>query len=84
MATIEERMAGVEVRTRALEGTMADTSRTMLAVDADLKTMIAALDARMERRFDSLDRRFMSVLAVQFTTLFAMIAAAFGVITRLM
>ncbi len=63
---------------------MADTSRAIIAVDADLKTMIAALDARMEKRFDSLDRRFLSVLAVQFTTLFAILAAAFGVITRLL
>lgn len=84
MATIEERMVAVEVRTTALEGTMADTSRAMVAVDGDLKAMIASLDARMERRFDSLDRRFMSVLAVQFTTLFAILAAAFGVITRVM
>jgi hypothetical protein len=54
------------------------------AADADLKTMISALDARMERRFDTLDRRFFWLLAVQFTTLFAIIAAAFGVITRLL
>lgn len=84
MATIEERMVAVEVRTTALEGNMTDASRTVMAVDADLKTMIAALDARMERRFDALDRRFMSVLAVQFTTLLAIVAAAFGVITRLL
>lgn len=84
MATIEERMVAVEVRTTALEGTMTDTSRTVMAVDADLKTMIAALDARMERRFDALDRRFMFVVALQFTTLMAIVAAAFGVITRLL
>jgi hypothetical protein len=93
MATIEERMVTVEVRTTALEGHMVETNRTLMAADADLKTMIAALDARMERtitaldvrmerRFDALDRRFMSLLALQFTTLLAIIAAAVGVITR--
>jgi len=84
MAAIEERMVAVEVRTTGLEGTMADHNRAMAAQDGDLKAMIGALDARMERRFDSLDRRFMSVLALQFTTLLAILAAAFGVITRLM
>jgi len=84
MATIEERMVAVEVRAINLEGAMADNTRTVVAVDKDLKTMIAALDARMERRFDTLDQRFMWLLAVQFTTLLAILAAAFGVITRLM
>jgi hypothetical protein len=84
MSTMEQRMAAVEARTTGLEGAMAENSRAAAVVDLDLKSMIAALDARMERRFDSLDRRFMSVLALQFTTLLALLAAAFGVITRLM
>jgi len=63
---------------------MTDTSRAMLAVDADLKTMIAALDARMERRFDALDRRFLSLVAVQFATLLAILGAAVGAVTRLL
>lgn len=83
MTTIEERLTAIEVRTNALEGNMAQTSRTIMAVDADLKTMIAALDARMERRFDLLDRRFMALLAVQFATLMSIIGAAIGAMSRL-
>ncbi|MDA1305843.1 MAG: hypothetical protein O2917_01100 [Acidobacteria bacterium] len=84
MATIEERLVVVEVRTRGLEGQMGETKRMVAAADADLKTTITALDARMEQRFDTLDRRFFWLIAVQFTTLFAIIAAAFGVITQLL
>jgi hypothetical protein len=84
MSTIEERLIAVEVRANVLEGNMTNSNRTMMAIDADLKTMIAALDARMERRFDALDRRFMALLAVQFTTLLAIIGAAVGALTRLM
>jgi len=84
MSTIEERLVAVEVRANVLEGNMTDSNRTMMAIDADLKTMIAALDARMERRFDALDRRFMALLAVQFATLLAIIGAAVGAVTRLM
>jgi hypothetical protein len=84
MSTIEERLIAVEVRANVLEGNMTNSSRAMTAIDADLKTMIAALDARMERRFDSLDRRFMALLAVQFATLLAIIGAAVGAVTRLM
>lgn len=82
MATIEERLTVVEVRTTGLEGKMVEVNRTVAAGDADVKTMIAALDARMEHRFDSLDRRFHWVLAIQFATLFAILAAAFGVIAQ--
>ncbi len=84
MSTIEERLVAVEVRANVLEGHMTNTNRTVMAIDADLKTMIAALDARMERRFDALDRRFMALLAVQFATLLAIIGAAVGAVTRLL
>lgn len=91
MSTIDERLTAVEVKTRGLEGKVVEVQRTVAAGDADAKTMIAALDARMERRFDSmehrfdvLDRRFHWVLAIQFATLFAVLAAAFGVITKML
>ena len=82
MATMEERMVAVEVRTRTLEGRMSEKSQMVAAADLDIKTQIASVDARMERRFDALDRKFLWAIAVQFTTLLAIIAGAVGIITK--
>lgn len=83
METIEHRVTTVEARGRALEERMADHKQHTLDMNTDLKTMIATLDARMEHRFDTLDRRFIWVVALQFATLLAILGATLGIIGKL-
>ncbi len=71
--TIDERVAQLEVKV--------ETYRTDIA---ELKGAIAALDEKMDGRFEAMDGRFMSVIRFQFATLLAILAAAFGVITQLL
>lgn len=82
LLTIEERMAAVETRATAQEAGMIKTDQTIRDVDLGLRAAMQALDERMERRFDSMDRRFHWVLAVQITTLLTVIGAAFSLVSR--
>jgi hypothetical protein len=77
-------MSALEDRVITLEVKMNDVKMAIV----DLKAAIVALDTKMDRRFDGLDerfeRRFLWLLGAQLTTLFALIAGMFGVITKLL
>ncbi|MGH9160274.1 MAG: hypothetical protein ACRD2X_09850 [Vicinamibacteraceae bacterium] len=47
---------------------------------ADLKGAIAALERKMECRFDVMDQRFLWIVGIQFATLFAIIAGIVGIV----
>ena len=61
---------------------MQDHRDHMQHVNTDLKTMISALDDRMERRFDTLDKRFVWVVALQFATLLAILTGFVSLLGR--
>ena len=74
----------VEEGVSYLEGKMEEVGKSL----ARLEGALSALDQKMDRRFDSLEnrfeRRFLWLLGAQLTTLIAMIAGMFGVITKLL
>jgi uncharacterized coiled-coil protein SlyX len=87
LMTIEERMAAVEARSTAQEGTMVRTNQAIRDGDMDLRTAMQAMDERIDRRFDAVDRRFDAMdrrfqwmLAVQITTLLTVIGATFSLV----
>ena len=49
----------------------------------ELKSAIAALDQKMDHRFDRVETRFYWMIGIQFATLIAMIGGMFGVIAKL-
>ena len=63
-------MSMLEQRVSFHEAKMEDVSKMI----ADVRDLVLRLEEKMERRFDQMDRRFMWVIGVQFTTLFTMIA----------
>ena len=63
-------MSTVEQRVSFREAKMEDLSRAI----ADVRDLVIRLEEKMERRFDQIDRRFMWMIGVQFTTLFTIIA----------
>lgn len=80
MASIEERLAYQEAK-------MEDVSKTMI----DLRSAVAALDQKLDRRFDAVDLKFLEVnrrvdgvkdLVV--AVLIAALAGLFGVVSRFM
>ena len=77
-------MRDVDERVSYLEAKMEDVSTAILRLEA----AIAALDQKMDRRFDALEgrseRRFLWLLGTQLTTLIALIGGMFGVITKLL
>ena len=77
-------MAVVDERVSYLEAKMEDVGKNLV----ELKGAIAALDQKMDRRFDLLEerfeRRFLWSLGAQFTTLLMIVAGMLGVITRLL
>lgn len=70
----------VEERVSYLEARMEDLTRNM----AELRGAIAALDAKMDRRFDRVEGRFYWVIGIQFTILISIMGGLFGIITRLL
>jgi hypothetical protein len=72
-------MPATEQRVAYLEAKMEEVSKDV----SDLKIAIAALDTKMDRRFDRVESRFYWVLGMQFTLLLAIIAGFFQMITRL-
>jgi hypothetical protein len=80
MVSCEERLAAVEARLTAHQEGMATMNTAARESETDLRGDIRALDERMERRFDALDRRFFWVIALQFTTLLAALTAAIGIL----
>ncbi|GMV23810.1 MAG: hypothetical protein AMXMBFR57_37590 [Acidimicrobiia bacterium] len=82
MDAVEERIITLEARGRAVEERMQDHRDHMQHVNTDLKTMISALDDRMERRFDTLDKRFVWVVALQFATLLAILTGFISLLGR--
>lgn len=76
MRTVEQRLAYQEAK-------MEEVGKALV----DVKTAIAALDQKVDRRFDAAeqrsDRRFMWLLGAQITTLIAIVAGLFGIITKL-
>ena len=77
-------MRDVDERVSYLEAKMEDVSTAILRLEA----AIAALDQKMDRRFDALDdrseRRSLWPLGGQLTTLIALIGGMFGVMTKLL
>jgi hypothetical protein len=73
MPAMEERVAQLEVKV--------DTYRSDVAA---LKAAIAALERKMERRFEVMDQRFLWVVGIQFATLFAIIAGVVGIVAKLL
>ena len=77
-------MRGVEERVSYVEAKVDEFSKAIV----DLKGAIAALDQKMDRRFDALEdrseRRFLWLLGAQLTTLIALIGGMFGAITKLL
>ena len=75
-------MRGVEERVSYVEAKVDEFSKAIV----DLKSAIAALDQKMDRRFDALEdrseRRFLWLLGAQLTTLIALIGGMFGVMTK--
>lgn len=59
---------------------MEDLTRNM----AELRGAIAALDEKMDRRFDRVEGRFYWVIGIQFTILISIMGGLFGVITKLL
>lgn len=91
MSTIEERLARLEVRDDAVRNDVAHVREVVMETESDLKGLVAALESRMdrrfdvmERRFDAMDARFQWVIGLQFAVLLAIVAAAFAVITQLL
>lgn len=72
MPATERRVAYLEVR---MEEVTKDVS--------ELKVAIAALDAKMDRRFDRVESRLFWVLGLIFTLLVAAIAGFFQIVTKL-
>ena len=66
-------MATLEERVSFLEAKMEEYGKAI----ADLRGLIIALDQK-------LDRRFMWLIGMQFTTLIAIIAGMLGVVTKLL
>ena len=77
-------MRDVDEKVSYLEAKMEDVSTAILRLEA----AIAALDQKMDRRFDALEDRsewrFLWLLGAQLTTLIALIGGIFGVITKLL
>lgn len=51
---------------------------------AELKGAIAALDRKMDLRFDRVEDRFYWVIGIQFGILVAIIGGLFGIVTKLL
>lgn len=62
---------------------MAALRTEMMALRTDLTGMIASLDVRLERRFDTLDGRLMRVIGFQIATLLVIVAGLFGLMRGL-
>jgi hypothetical protein len=77
-------MQAVEERVSYLEGKMEEVGKSLVRLEGAL----SALDQKMDRRFDALEnrseQRFLWLLGAQLTTLIAIIAGMFGVITKLL
>lgn len=73
-------MAEVQERVSYLEAKMEDVSTNI----AELKTAIAALDTKMDKRFDRVEDRFYWVIGIQFGILIAIIGGLAGIVTKLL
>jgi hypothetical protein len=73
-------VAATEQRVSYLEAKVEEVSSDI----ADLRVAIAALDVKMDRRFDRVESRFYWLLGLLFTLLVATIAGFVQIITKLM
>ena len=80
-------MATTDERVSYLEAKMEDVGKALVEV----KAAIAALDQKVDRRFDAVDLKFMevnrridSVKNLVFMMLVAVMAGLFGIVARLM
>lgn len=77
MATVEERVSYAEAKMEEHSRTLADLRSLIIALEQKMERRFEAIDRRfeaVERRFDQMDRRFMWVIGIQFSTLLTMIA----------
>ncbi len=91
MALIEGRVTHVEVKMDTFRSDIAELKSLIVALGTDLKQQIAAVDERMERRFqavdhrfDAVDRRFYWTIGLQFMILLTIIGGLFGVLAKLL
>jgi hypothetical protein len=71
-------MATVEERVSYLEAKMEDVTKAIVR----LESAIAALDTKMDTRFDRVEDRFYWVIGIQFGILIAVIGRLAGIIAK--
>ena len=86
MPVVEDRLSWLEVKMHEVGGTLVRIEGAL----GNLQQMVAGLDQRidkLDRRVDTLDDRvvklFLWVIGIQMTTLIAIAAGLFGIVTKL-
>ena len=70
----------VDERVSYLEAKMEDVTVAVVRLEG----AIAALDTKMDKRFDRVEDRFYWVIGIQFGILIAIIGGLFGIVTKLL
>jgi uncharacterized coiled-coil protein SlyX len=97
MTTVEDRLSRLEVIVAEHSATLGEFRGLMVGVDQKIDRLSQGLDrlaVSIERRFEGMERRFdhqdtkfskffLWVIMAQLTTLLAIVAGLFGIVTRL-